>query len=66
MIDRNGQVNLRKYDHIYLVGGGTGITPLYQIIQYVSEVETEENIGPKITLLFANRTERDILLKGEL
>jgi len=47
-----------------LIGGGTGITPLYQIIQYVTEVEA--NNGPKITLLFANRTESDILLKPEI
>ena len=62
----NGNVTLKKYEHIYLVGGGTGITPLYQIIQYVSEVEAGEGLGPKLTLLFANRTEADILLKGEL
>jgi cytochrome-b5 reductase len=28
--------------------------------------ETAAEAAPKITLLFANRTERDILLKGEL
>lgn len=55
---------LGRFDHLYLIGGGTGITPLYQIIQYVSEVEAPEGKGPKISLLFANKSESDILLKG--
>lgn len=48
-----------------MVGGGTGITPLYQIIQYATE-EENNGIRPNITLLFANRTEDDILVKSEL
>ena len=52
-------------DHIYMVGGGTGITPLYQIIQYVTEAEKASD-RPALTLLFANRTEDDILVKPEL
>ena len=49
---------------MYMIAGGTGITPLYQIIQYVSEVEGTS--GPSMTILFANRSEDDILLKSEL
>jgi NAD(P)H-flavin reductase len=45
-----------------MVGGGTGITPLYQVIQYVTEAEAESE-RPALTLLFANRTEDDILVK---
>lgn len=52
----NNTTSIGKFDHLYLVGGGTGITPLYQIIQYISEVENPQNKGPKITLLFANKT----------
>jgi len=48
-----------------MVGGGTGITPLYQIIQYVTEAEQTAD-RPDLTLLFANRTEDDILVKSEL
>lgn len=59
---RNGNLRRSRVDHIYMVGGGTGITPLYQIIQYVTEAEkTTER--PDLTLLFANRTEDDILVK---
>lgn len=46
-----------------MVGGGTGITPLYQIIQYVTEAEQPAD-RPDLTLLFANRTEDDILVKS--
>ena len=34
-----------------MVAGGTGITPIYQIIQYISE--NEDKISPSLTLLFA-------------
>ena len=51
--------------HFYLVGGGTGITPLYQIVQYVTEAESPQQ-RPSVTILFANKTEDDILLQPEL
>jgi NAD(P)H-flavin reductase len=63
---RNNTALVGEFDHLYLIGGGTGITPLYQIIQFISDVEVPLGKGPKITLLFANKTESDILLKGEL
>lgn len=47
-----------------MVAGGTGITPLYQIIQYITENELQTSAN--LTLLFANRTEDDILLYNEL
>lgn len=47
-----------------MVAGGTGITPLYQVIQYITENQLESS--PNLTLLFANRTEDDILLYNEL
>lgn len=37
-----------------MVAGGTGITPLYQIIQYITENELQNSSN--LTLLFANRT----------
>ena len=37
---RNGKVNRSKIEHIYMVGGGTGITPLYQIVQFITEAES--------------------------
>ncbi|XP_043715008.1 nitrate reductase [NADH]-like [Telopea speciosissima] len=46
-----------------MIAGGTGITPIYQVIQAIlkdSEDETE------MYLIYANRTEDDILLRDEL
>ena len=44
-----------------MVAGGTGITPIFQIIQYACDHENEEDM-PHMILLFANRTEDDILM----
>jgi cytochrome-b5 reductase len=46
-----------------LIIGGTGITPAYQIIRAICE--DPEDIT-KVSLLYANHTEEDILLRGEL
>jgi len=43
---KNGQIRIstldkktwrKKYNNFFMVAGGTGITPLYQIIQYITE-----------------------------
>ncbi|RAH68731.1 uncharacterized protein BO66DRAFT_376783 [Aspergillus aculeatinus CBS 121060] len=49
--------------HIGMIAGGTGITPMYQIIR-ASLDDPSNNI--QITLLYANNTEGDILLRREL
>ncbi|KAM9930504.1 hypothetical protein OXX59_000445 [Metschnikowia pulcherrima] len=50
-------------DHIGLVAGGSGITPILQVI---TKVITTPEDRTKLTLLFGNETENDILLKTEL
>ena len=45
-----------------MVAGGTGITPCYQILQAC----LKNNDGTDVSLVFGNRTVRDILLKDEL
>jgi NAD(P)H-flavin reductase len=45
-----------------MVAGGSRITPLYQIIQSVCNAKDPI----RLTLLFLNRTEDDILLEEEL
>jgi NAD(P)H-flavin reductase len=47
-----------------MVCGGTGITPMYQVIQQIIAETPAPNI--KIWLVFANKTEEDILLRQEL
>ncbi|TID29247.1 hypothetical protein CANINC_002043 [Pichia inconspicua] len=52
-----------QFKEIGLIGGGTGITPLYQIIHQVLK---DENDKTKITLLYGSKSPQDILLKPEL
>lgn len=53
-----------KYSNIIMIAGGTGITPMYQILQYVSKF-SNENIT-NFTLFFCNKTINDIFLVNEL
>jgi cytochrome-b5 reductase len=46
-----------------MIAGGTGITPMFQIIRRICEDPRDDT---KTTLLYANKTEADILLKEEL
>jgi cytochrome-b5 reductase len=52
-----------KHDHIALIAGGTGITPMYQLIRAIFDNPSDKT---KVTLVFGNVTEEDILLKREL
>ncbi|KAI9469954.1 MAG: hypothetical protein EXX96DRAFT_386905 [Benjaminiella poitrasii] len=63
---------ISKYDwekspkkNVGMIAGGTGITPMLQIIRSVFD-EKSTNKDTKITLIYANQTEDDILLKPEL
>ena len=57
----------REANHFGMIAGGTGITPMLQII---SEVLLNHNTGSdkktKVSLLYANQTEEDILLRDEI
>ena len=46
-----------------MIAGGTGITPMLQIIRRICEDPRDDT---KLTLLYANKTEEDILLRQEL
>jgi cytochrome-b5 reductase len=46
-----------------LIGGGSGITPLYQLIDHALKDPTNRT---RFTLLYANVAEADILLRDEL
>jgi NAD(P)H-flavin reductase len=72
----NGVFNLpgrkgAKFDHVGMMAGGSGVTPMLQILQAVDR----ENGGagkngsatsPTFSLLYANKTEDDILCKDML
>ena len=48
--------------HIICFAGGSGITPIYSIIQSV--LKNEKN--SRVTLFYGNRTQSDIIFKGQL
>jgi cytochrome-b5 reductase len=52
-----------QFKEIGLIGGGTGITPLYQVVHEVLKNSADHT---KITLLYGSKTPDDILLKPEL
>ena len=52
-----------KHEHITLIAGGTGITPMYQLIRTIFN-NSKDNT--KVSLVFGNIAEKDILLKEEL
>lgn len=52
-----------SYQTLLLICCGTGITPIFQII---NKILYDPKDTTKLLLFFANRTEEDILLKDEL
>lgn len=60
----------RRVRYLGLIAGGTGITPMYQILNEIikekTSVEPGDNVDIKVWLLFANQSEQDILLRDEL
>ncbi|KAF9067289.1 NADH-cytochrome b5 reductase [Rhodocollybia butyracea] len=54
---------MNEFEEVALIGGGSGITPLYQIVTHALSNASNRT---KFTLLFSNVTEADILLKSEL
>lgn len=51
-----------KHDHVALIAGGTGIAPMYQLARGIFNNPKDKT---KVTLIFGNVTEDDILLKKE-
>lgn len=48
---------------IGIVAGGTGITPMYQLIRAICKNDTDTT---DVSLIYANRSESDILLRDQL
>ncbi|KIP04343.1 hypothetical protein PHLGIDRAFT_20004 [Phlebiopsis gigantea 11061_1 CR5-6] len=51
-----------EFEEIGMIAGGSGITPMYQVLQHALADPSNKT---KFTLLFANVTPKDILLKEE-
>ncbi|EPE24718.1 Ferredoxin reductase-like, C-terminal NADP-linked [Glarea lozoyensis ATCC 20868] len=60
-----GAMRYRKgmVKEIGMVAGGTGITPMYQLIRAICEDPTDNT---HVTLLYGNKSESDILLRSKL
>ena len=52
-----------KYERIVLIGGGSGITPLWQVVEAIIKDPSD---GTKMCLIYQNRFEKDILMRSEL
>jgi len=61
--DKKSEPKTVKADQLSMIAGGTGITPMLQIIRAVFR-DPEDTTS--MSLLFANQTEEDILLRKEL
>jgi len=57
----NGTV--KDFRHIAMIAGGTGITPMVQIIRSVARNPKD---GTKVSLLYTNKLEQDIVFRDEL
>ena len=51
-----------EYNRVGMLSGGIGITPLRSICKYCTDTQSET----KITLLYGNRAEKDIVFREEL
>ncbi|CAK6949998.1 NADH-cytochrome b5 reductase 3 [Scomber scombrus] len=61
--DKKSQAEIKTAKHLGMIAGGTGITPMLQIITAIMKDPQDQTV---CYLLFANQTEKDILLRPEL
>ncbi|KAI4458277.1 nadh-cytochrome b5 reductase [Holotrichia oblita] len=52
-----------KAKRVSMIAGGTGITPMLQLIRHILNDSSDKT---ELSLLFANQTEKDILVRKEL
>ncbi|XP_075693129.1 NADH-cytochrome b5 reductase 2 [Rhinoderma darwinii] len=61
--DKKSEPQTKSTKHLGMLAGGTGITPMLQLIRHITQ---DPNDDTKCYLIFANQTENDILLQSEL
>ncbi|KAE8281286.1 NADH-cytochrome b5 reductase 3 [Larimichthys crocea] len=61
--EKKSPAEMKSAKHVGMIAGGTGITPMLQLITAVMKDPQDETV---CHLLFANQTEKDILLRPEL
>ena len=60
------QYRPNRWDHVGMIAGGTGFTPMLQVIRHALGGATEEERGDRtrLSFLYCNRTDKHVLLKG--
>ncbi|XP_067415408.1 NADH-cytochrome b5 reductase 3 isoform X1 [Emydura macquarii macquarii] len=61
--DKKSEPVLKTVKYVGMIAGGTGITPMLQLIRAIMKDKDDHTI---CQLLFANQSEKDILLRSEL
>lgn len=61
--DSSSPAQKHKVKYVNMICGGSGITPMFQLISYVLSCKKDDT---KLALLFANTAEKDIILRDEL
>jgi len=61
--DKKSPPEKKFYQNLAMIAGGTGITPMMQLARQILKDDKDKT---KLTLLFANQTEDDILLRNEI
>ncbi|KAJ8374089.1 hypothetical protein SKAU_G00046690 [Synaphobranchus kaupii] len=61
--DKKSEPAIKTAKHLGMIAGGTGITPMLQMISAVMKDPEDKTV---CHLLFANQTDKDILLRPEL
>lgn len=49
-----------QFEEIGLISGGSGITPIWQVVQAIDSNPQDKT---KVTVIYSNKTEKDILLR---
>lgn len=60
---RNEPAQTVRASKVNMIAGGTGITPMLQLVRHILKTKDD---GTQLRLLFANQTEKDILVRKEL
>ncbi|XP_072340975.1 NADH-cytochrome b5 reductase 3-like [Scyliorhinus torazame] len=61
--DKKSEAKIKMVKQVGMIAGGTGITPMLQLMRAIVKDPADQTI---CHLLFANQTEKDILLQSEL
>ncbi|KAI5624614.1 NADH-cytochrome b5 reductase 1, partial [Silurus asotus] len=61
--DKKSLPEIKNPSSLGLIAGGTGVTPMLQLIRSIMKNPTDST---KCSMLFANQTEKDIILRDEL